>query len=152
TYTWSRGVHLLRARNINAPRLVDNQLVFPFPDQGPIIDIESTGHSVRNEMRVSLRSNITRNFSLFAGYTLASTHSDTDGAGTSPADSYDLATEYGRASNDVRNQFYFGGQVSLPAGFRIAPYIFGNTGRPFNIVTGRDNNHDTIFTDRPAFA
>ena len=26
------------------------------------------------------------------------------------------------------------------------------SGQPFNITTGRDNNGDTVFTDRPAFA
>jgi hypothetical protein len=26
------------------------------------------------------------------------------------------------------------------------------SGRPFNITTGRDNDGDTVFTDRPAFA
>src|SRR5262249_30836864 len=152
SYWWTRGVHLLRARNINAPLFDGGNLVFPFPDQGPILEVESNGRSVRNEIRFNLRSNISRNLSLFAGYTLAYTHSDTDGASSSPANPYDLSIEYGRASNDVRHQFFVGGQISLPKGIRLSPYLFGNSGRPFNIVTGRDNNRDTVFADRPAFA
>ena len=151
-YTFTRGVHLLRARNINAPRLSEGNTVFPFPGKGPILEFESSGLSVRHEMRVNLRTNISRNLTLFANYTLASTRSDTDGAYTSPANPYDLATEFGRSSGDVRNQFFVGGSVALPAGFRISPYVFANSGRPFNITTGRDNNRDTQFSDRPSLA
>ena len=32
------------------------------------------------------------------------------------------------------------------------PFIVYTTGRPFNIVTGRDTNGDGLFTERPAFA
>jgi hypothetical protein len=103
-------------------------------------------------MRVNLRTNISRNLTLFGNYTLASTRNDTDGAYTSPANPYDLSTEFGRSSSDVRNQFFVGGSFALPAGFRINPYIFANSGRPFNITTGRDNNRDTQFSDRPSLA
>ena len=151
-YTFTRGVHLLRARNINAPRLSQDGAVVPFPDEGPILEFESSGLSIRHEMRVNVRRNISRNLTLFGNYTLASTRSDTDGAYTSPADPYDLSTEFGRSSSDVRNQFFVGGSFALPAGFRINPYIFANSGRPFNITTGRDNNRDTQFSDRPSLA
>ncbi|MEK6320348.1 MAG: hypothetical protein AABN33_01560 [Acidobacteriota bacterium] len=41
-------------------------------------------------------------------------------------------------------------ESSYAAGL-ISPFIFIASGRPFNITTGRDNNNDTLFTDRPAF-
>ncbi len=34
----------------------------------------------------------------------------------------------------------------------LNPIVIANTGRPFNITTGFDNNRDGIFNDRPAFA
>ncbi len=34
----------------------------------------------------------------------------------------------------------------------LNPIIIANTGRPFNIITGLDNNRDGIINDRPAFA
>ena len=34
----------------------------------------------------------------------------------------------------------------------MSPYISAASGSPFNITTGLDNNGDTFFTDRPAFA
>ncbi|HJQ23798.1 MAG TPA: TonB-dependent receptor [Blastocatellia bacterium] len=149
-YTFQRGVHLLRTRDINAP---DPQTgLRPSPDAGPILQFESTGLSTRNELRVTLRTNLNSRVTLFSNYILSSTHSDTDGAYTAPANSYDLADEYGRASFDQRHRFFVGGSVSLPWQMRLSPYLFASSGRPFNITTGRDNNLDTLFTDRPAFA
>ncbi len=149
-YTFQRGVHLLRTRDINAP---DPQTgLRPSPEAGPILQFESTGVSVRNELRVSVRTNLNSRVTLFSNYILSSTHSDTDGAYTAPANSYDLADEYGRASFDQRHRFFIGGSVTLPWQMRLSPYLFASSGRPFNITIGRDNNLDTLFTDRPAFA
>jgi hypothetical protein len=46
----------------------------------------------------------------------------------------------------------FGGNFNLPGETRFSPLIQISSGRPFNITTGRDNNGDTIFADRPSFA
>jgi hypothetical protein len=152
-YNWTRGVHLLRTRNINAPTASeDGTLVFPFPGQGPILEYESTGLSTRHEMRVNVRTGFGQKFTMFANYTLATTHNDTDGAGSNPANPFDLANEWGRAGGDIRHSFFIGGQYSAPWGIRVSPYLTAYTGRPFNITTGRDNNLDNQFSDRPSFA
>ncbi|MBI3651850.1 MAG: TonB-dependent receptor [Acidobacteria bacterium] len=148
TYTYSHGADLFRSRNINAP--VNG--VKPQPEQGAILVYESTGKSNRNELRFSLRTNFSRKFTLFGTYVFAHTKSDTDGAGTSPANPYDLSIEYGRSSFDIRHTVFVGGSVLLPWNVRLNPFVHILSGRPFNITTGRDNNLDTIFTDRPAFA
>jgi hypothetical protein len=44
------------------------------------------------------------------------------------------------------------GVFSLKYGFSLNPFILAASGRPFNVVTGRDANGDTLFTERPAFA
>lgn len=150
SYTYQRGVHLLRSRDINAPEPGTGAL--PFPNEGPIIQYESTGRSVRHELKITVRTNFNARFSFWANYVLATTKSDTDGASTLPADSYDLSDEYGRAGFDSRHRFFIGGSLSLPWYFRLSPFIFARSGTPFNITTGRDNNGDTLFTDRPAFA
>ncbi|HSE96720.1 MAG TPA: hypothetical protein VLD57_00530, partial [Blastocatellia bacterium] len=155
-YSWFRGVHLLRLRNINAPLLgsigQDGLPIRPFPDQGPIYQYESTGLSNRHEMRVSLRSNISRTFTMFGSYTLGRTRSDTDGNGTIPVNSYNFTGEYGRSSQDIRHQVFVGGSFTLPWNLRVSPFLSASSGRPFNITTGRDNNRDTTINDRPAFA
>jgi hypothetical protein len=154
-YTWNRGVHLLRTRNINAPIGFDDdtlQPILPIPGAGPILQFESTGMSNRHELRIGARTNISRTFTLFGNYTLASVKSDTDSAYLTPANPFDLSTEYGRSGQDARHQLFLGGSYLLPWNVRVSPFIQANTGRPFNITTGRDLNGDTSFTDRPSFA
>jgi hypothetical protein len=152
-YKWTRGVHLLRSRNINAPTgFEDNIPVLPFPGQGPILEYESTGLSTRNEMRINVRTGFSQRVTLFGNYTLASTHSDTDGANSNPANPYDLSTEWSPAGMDIRHNVFIGGSVTAPWGLRINPFFIASSGRPFNIITGRDNNGDNQYTDRPSFA
>lgn len=152
-YNYYRGVHLFRSRNINAPLGVeDGQPILPFPGEGPILQYESTGLSRRHELRVGVRANINPRISFFGFYTLASARNDTDGSGTMPANPYDLSIEFGRASFDPRHSFTLVGNFTLPAGLRVTPNVSMRTGNPFNITTGRDNNGDNQFTDRPAFA
>jgi len=155
SYSYQRGVHLLRSRNINAPEQTSINGAIgsrPFPDKGPILEFDSTGLSTRHELRISLRTNISRTFSLFSNYTLSSTRSDTDSAFATPADSFDLTDEFGRASTDQRHRLFVGSSFTLPYGMRVSPFFSASTGRPFNITTGSDNNGDTLFTDRPSFA
>lgn len=153
TYNYYRGVHLLRMRNINAPLGFENgEPIRPFPEDGPILQYESTGFSRRQELRIGLRANINQKITMFSFYTLASAHSDTDRATTMPANPYDLTTEYGRASSDARHQFTIVGNFTLPWELRLTPNVNLRSGGPFNIITGRDNNGDNQFTDRPAFA
>ena len=159
-YSWQRGVHLLRTRNINAPTAIilhpgapppdDREPVLPFPGEGPILQYESTGFSNRHELRTSLRFAIGK-YNIFANYTLSSTKSDVDGSGGAPSNQYDLSSEYGRSSLDARHQLNLVSQVTLPWNIRLSPIISIVSSRPFNILTGRDNNLDTLNTDRPAF-
>ncbi|HEX8634825.1 MAG TPA: carboxypeptidase regulatory-like domain-containing protein [Pyrinomonadaceae bacterium] len=145
----TRTLHLLRTRNINAP--VGG--VRPRGDAaGNIYQYESSGILNQNQLIVSANTRFNPNFSIFANYTLGKANSDTDGAGTFPADNYDLSSEYGRSALDVRHRFFLGGSITAPWGIRLNPLIFASTGSPFNITTGFDNNGDTLVTDRPAFA
>ena len=150
-YVRRQGRHLLRLRNINAPLTLGTDEL-PHPDRGPILQFESTGRSIRHEVQFSLRANIGEDASSYLRYTLGSTRTDTDGPYTAPANSYDLSTEQGPAFDDVRHQVVAGGSLSLPGGWSVNPYVIATSAVPFNITTGFDNNGDTLFTDRPAFA
>jgi hypothetical protein len=103
-------------------------------------------------MRINVRTGFSQKISLFANYTLASTHNNTDGANSNPANPYDLSIEWGRASSDIRHNFFVGSSITAPWGLRITPFITAYSGRPFNITTGRDNNRDNQYSDRPSFA
>jgi len=151
SYAFERGVHLLRTRNINAP-LTSGLDVRPFPAQGPILQYESTGLLKRHELSVALTANPSNRFTFYGSYRLAFTRSDTDGATTAPANSYDLSNEFNRSATDQRHQFYLETYLAIPLGVDLVANVFAASGAPFNITTGNDDNGDTLFTDRPAFA
>src|SRR5207244_12156708 len=67
-------------------------------------------------------------------------------------DQYDLASDYGRASFDVRHRLFLGGSISLPYAFRLSPFMLANSGSPYNVTVGQDLSGDSLFNDRPAFA
>ncbi|HZH31129.1 MAG TPA: carboxypeptidase regulatory-like domain-containing protein [Pyrinomonadaceae bacterium] len=145
----TRTLHLLRSRNINAP--IGG--VRPLGDaRGNVFQYESSGILNQNQLIINANTRFNPNFSIFSNYTLGKANSDSDGAGSFPADNYDLSAEYGPSSLDVRHRFFLGGSISAPWGIRLNPLIFASTGAPFNITTGLDNNGDTQFNDRPAFA
>jgi hypothetical protein len=160
-YTYQRGNHLFRARNLNAP-LPETGLL-PFPDQGFVDQIESSASSRGQIVNWTLRSPGKRRFQFFAQYTLGWLYDDTGGAfppppGASgaglfaamlPADNYDLRPEWGRANNDARHRLGLSGTAQLPWQLTFGTMTALRSGLPFNITTGEDNNGDGVANDRP---
>jgi hypothetical protein len=158
TYTNSHGVHILRSRNINAPLPgtydPENPAsgVRPYGTTENIYEYESSGIFNQNQLITNFNARISPEYSLFGFYMINRARSNAEGAGSFPANQYDLTTEYGRAGFDVRQRFFMGGMIALPLGFRISPFLQISSGMPFNIVLGKDLNGDSLFNDRPAFA
>lgn len=155
-YIASRNLHLLRTRNINAPvcpaNINCNNAPRPFAGQGNIYEYESSGVLNQQQFILNFRTTVSQKISLFGNYRLGFAKSDTDGAGSFPAYSYDLSDEYGSSSLDIRHNFVIGGSISAPWKVRLSPFVIANSGRPFNITSGVDTNGDTLFTERPTFA
>jgi Carboxypeptidase regulatory-like domain len=147
-YVFSRGVHTLRTRNINAP--VGG--VYPYGPVGNLFQYESTGFSRQNQLITNFNTRFSRKVSLFGVYLLGQSKSDADGTGSSPADNYNLRNEYSYSAFDVRHRFIMGGSLTAKWAISLNPFVIASTGSPFNITTGRDNNLDTQFNDRPSFA
>ena len=158
TYTNSHGTRILRSRNINAPLPgtydPENPAsgVRPYGSSENIYEYESSGIFHQNQLITNFNARISPKYSLFGFYMINRARSNAEGAGSFPANQYDLTTEYGRAGFDVRQRFFMGGMIALPLGFRISPFLQISSGRPFNIVLGKDLNGDSLFNDRPAFA
>src|ERR1035438_7232031 len=158
TYTHSRGVDMLRSRNINAPLpgtfnpLAPGSGVFPYGDVGNIYLYESSGLFTQNQLITNINARINAKLNLFGYYALGKAESNTDGAGTFPSNQYNEQPDWGRAGFDVRNRIFIGGSVVAPLGLRFSPFIIAQSGSPFDITTGQDMNGDSIFNDRPAFA
>jgi len=158
TFSHSRTLHLLRTRAINAPLPgtfvpgLPNSGVRPLGTTNNIFEYESSGRFDQNQFIVTVGSRFSRNVSFNANYAFSKSKSDSDGAGTFPANSYNLSGEYGRASNDVRHRLSLFGSIRAPWGISLSPFVIVSSGRPFNITIGRDLNGDSLFTERPAFA
>lgn len=146
-YIFSRGVHLLRQRNINTPLTSGDR---PYGDTGNLFLNESTGFSRQNQIMTNFSTRLRAGVNLFGYHSLNHARSDTDGGG--PANPYDLSTEYGPSRQDIRHRVMVGGSVAAKWGTSLSPFFQINTGAPFNITTGRDTNNDTLFNERPAFA
>ncbi len=140
---------MLRSRNITAPRAGEAR---PPERSDTVYQYESTGRFDQRQLIVGLNSRTSRTVTLFARYFLGRARSDTDGPGSFPADQHDPGAEYGPAAVDARHRFTLGGSVRLPGNVRVSPLAIYSSASPFNITTGRDNNGDALFTDRPAYA
>jgi hypothetical protein len=170
SYINVRTLHMLRTRPLNAPLPgtfipgVPGSGIRPLncadfipPDINPstrcnIFGYESSGRFKQNQFIVNLNSRFHRNVTMTAYYVFSKANSDTDGAGTFPANPYDFSTEFGRTSSDIRHRFVMTGNLRAPWGISLNPFIIVQSGRPFNITLGRDINGDTLNTERPALA
>ena len=148
SYDFIRGIHLYRSRNSNAP--LPGTLVRPDPSRGNVLQLESTGMSTYHGLTLGWREHLMTFLDVFTSYTISTTFRDTDGAFSLPADNYDLRSEWGRASDDQRHHFSIGINGRLPWNISVTTITRANSGRPYNITTGYDDNGDTIVNDRPA--
>jgi hypothetical protein len=162
TYLNSRGVHALLLRNINAP-LPPKFDPADRPSGGDtnIYQYVSGGGFKQNQFIINGTVRAGVRLSLFGYYTLNYANSDVTGVAGGfsnqavlgfPSNQYDLALDYGRANFDIRQRLFFGGSIALPYRFRISPFLVASSGVPFNITSGVDSNHDSLFTDRPTYA
>src|SRR6185436_7448944 len=159
-----RGKHLLRLRNLNAPLpgTYDpddpSTSVRPSANVGDLYYYESSANFNDYRFFGGLRRQMSKGFSLFANFGTGKGKTDTDCifgsiASCFPADSYDASSEYSRVAFIPSANFFVGGTLILPKlKVNLNPFIVYSTGRPFNIITGRDTNGDGLFTERPAFA
>ena len=146
-YSASRGIHLQRARDINAP--VNSQ--FPFSDSQIRILTEATGFSRTQQITITPTVNY-KKFFLAGFYTLSFGKSDSEGL---PADPYNLRAEWGPSTfSDVRHRLMVFSTTPLPtkylSRFSLSAQFMASSGAPYNITSGRDLNGDSLLTERPS--
>ena len=88
---------------------------------------------------------------MFGSYGFTRAMQDTDDLYSVPADSANLAAEWG-AAPVPQHRVSFGGSINLPDDYAIYPFVTWTSALPFNITSGNDTNLDSVFTDRPSFA
>jgi hypothetical protein len=152
-YVNTRGVHVMRQRDINAflpgSYIGPGTGVRPYPINDDIYLYESAGIFKQSQVITNLNARVNNQISLFGYYAYGQAHSNANGF---PMDQYNANADWGRAIYDVRHRAFIGGNAGLPLGWVVAPFITMSSGLPFNITTGNAFNGDGIFNARPAFA
>jgi hypothetical protein len=146
-YMMTRASEVFRASNINVP--ING--VRPDPTAGNITEIDSTGRRAadRVNVNVSLRRPSQR-MNMNVMYMWSNTRSHSDSPLALPADSTNPDADWGPSSMDVRHRVNFMFNAPLPAGVRASMQANWSSAMPYTITTGRDDNGDTSFNDRPA--
>jgi len=149
SYQMLRGRHQMRSRDINTPDPLTG--LRPEPTIGSVTQFESTGKSARDSLNVNVAYAIPRRqINVAMNYTLAQFKNHADNAMQLPVDSYNPDAEWGPSSQDIRHRLQ--ANVFLPPlrGFRLSINgLVYQSGAPYNITTGRDDNHDLVINDRP---
>jgi hypothetical protein len=145
-YSYRRGIHQLRGRNVNAP--IDG--VLPDQSAGVVTQIESSADSFNHLLFVNFNWAKIGKFMIGAGYVLSKTSDETDGALSLPADNFDLRGERGPSQQDTRHRFNILTNFRLTKSLSLSSIFNASSARPYNITTGFDDNKDLSVNDRPA--
>jgi hypothetical protein len=146
TYLGARGVKLFRSRDENAP------LSGLRPDPWlAIARVVENGSALKSHaMELSWRGSASRIVDATVRYTLAKTMDDTGGLSWLPPDSRDWSREWARANEDQRHRLQVLASSGPWRGFEIGAILRIDSGRPYGIASGSDDNGDGRATDRPA--
>jgi hypothetical protein len=148
TYVGSRGIDLFRSRDVNAPPAPD-YLARPNANLGQERRIESEGYQKSNSVELTFRGNPSRYFTGQVQYTLGKTYNNTGGITYFPGNSFFPSADWARSDNDRRHKFDLLGSTQATKLFTVGAALSLYSGKPVNVTTGRDDNHDGVYTDRP---
>lgn len=159
----ARGRNLIRRIDVNAPVSVPAGVTRSVaaadatrptvPAAGGVRLVEqdqSSGRSQFDGLYLTVRRPLSRGVAVDVAYTLSRTLNDTDDINFRPVDSRRPQDEWGPSLNDRRHVLAAHGLVRVKGLVDVVPVLFLSSGQPLNITTGRDDNGDTIFNDRPA--
>jgi len=161
-YSYNRGRHILRSRDVNVRSVGPN--TFELPGLDPrflqLGVLEGTGRSEYHGLSLSLRRRYADRWGMSASYTFGHAMDDvTDFTlETQPDDQTNLGAEWGPSSFDQRHRLVASAVWQSPVGdavpvwladWSLAPIVTYASGRPFTAMTGFDANGDShADTDR----
>jgi hypothetical protein len=176
TYSHTNGSRLARGRNLNPI----TGGVRPDLSFANVIEVTSDAASRLHQLQIDATINpgallpafrgprvAWKRVTVFANYTLASLENNTDGAFSIPATG-DLGAEWGPASGgfvfagpflnggpqgpatDIRSRLNVQFNNQIIRNFLVGFNVSTSTAPPYTLLSGRDDNGDGIFNDRPA--
>jgi Carboxypeptidase regulatory-like domain len=137
----TKGLHVLRNRDINpvippTGRRLD-------PAFGVISQQEASARTHYLGLETELERQLSRQLQFTASYTLSSSRHDLD----VPVDQLDYAEAMARAGN--RHVMNSSVVYHFPAAIQFGALFRARSGTYYSVLTGRDDNGDSFFTDRP---
>ena len=148
----------MRGRNLNIPV----KGVRPDPNFANIIETVSDGTQHSDQLSTTLNINLAggvrnagaalwnpRRTTLRIAYWIARANNNFDGPFVVPP-SGALSTEWGPSPGDRRHRYQVALNSQAVKNLNASLTLAGNTGTPYNITSGLDDNNDSIFNDRPA--
>jgi hypothetical protein len=147
-YRGSRGTHMFRSVNVNAPAAPDDRAV-PNPAFGQIQELRSDGVQRSNALELTIKGRKGR-LKGQAQYTYSRTVNDTSGIFWFPADQYAPAeSELGRADFDQRHRLNALATIEAPwLDVGIAAHFY--SGLPYTQTAGLDLFGTGLSNARPA--
>ncbi len=95
---------------------------------------------------------MSRYFSGMVQYVVGRTYNNTGGVTWFPANNYDYSGEWARTDFDQRQRFNLLGTLRPGKWLNLGIGVSLNSGQPYSLTTGRDDNRDGLASDRPAGA
>jgi len=148
SYDINRGLRPLRMRDLNAP--LPGTGLKPFPNEGQIIQIQSTGLSWHNNLKATMRQRLSA-FIFTASYNYYYGVVDGNGARNIQlsTNSYNLGLDWGNAGSP-HHTLNASVNSRLPLDVYLTTTIDARSGTFYTITTGKDDNKDGVINDRPA--
>ncbi|HEV2213961.1 MAG TPA: carboxypeptidase regulatory-like domain-containing protein, partial [Terracidiphilus sp.] len=157
TYLRSFGVHQMVTRDANAylpgtydPSAQTQTATRPNPNLGVVNEFYPEAVFKQNQIIVNFNAQLSQRLHLFGFYGFSDANSN--GAGGTASNSYNLDQDYGRAAFVRKNMFFMMGDYTGPFDVHFNPFIITHSGGPYNIVSGQDQTGDHYLNDRPAYA
>jgi hypothetical protein len=157
TYSYQRSSRLSRGLNLNIP--VGG--IRPDAAFANIIDVVSDAASLQHQLQIDANVNpgamlpafkgplvSWKRTTLFLNYSLMSLRNNSDGPFTIPA-SGDLGAEWGPAANDVRHRVNATLNNQIVRNLLLSLNLNTTSATAYTLLTGRDDNGDGVFNDRP---
>ena len=120
-----------------------------YPFVGNLNQFESTGRSSSKNLGLRIQSaNVKYHQFGFNGmlqYTLGSSRDN-----LSAVNQYNWNADWGYSNFDARHRVFSFMTITLPKSTNLGFFINGQSGNPYTVTTGRDNNGDQSTNDRPA--
>jgi hypothetical protein len=141
----AHGAKLFRSTDWNAPVAGGR----PVPEIAILRVVGSDARLTSRALEIAWRGRWRKWIQGSARYTLALTRDNTSGPSWLPPDSLDLSREWSRSDEDQRHRFQILGSCEPWNAFTLGAVLSFDSGRPYGLTSGRDDNSDGRANDRP---